>query len=142
LCLFGLPSEGQTNIDNDWRNLAKLPIGMPISVVEHVRRGCEFIRVTDLELTCERTDALGRTLVIPRGRIHQVRIERPSHNKMIRGAMIGAGLGELLFGVPALRTNDAETRVFGPFFGLGIGAWVGGAIGRHIHEHGAVLYSN
>ncbi len=138
LCVFGLPAEGQTN--GDWRSLDRVPVGMPISVVVRTgRRSCEFIRITDSAFACERRG--GRLLVIPRNEVREVRRERPGNNRTIRGALIGAGVGALVFGAPAQNTNDAETRVASPFLGVLFGAFIGGVIGSRVHEHGVILYS-
>lgn len=114
LCVFGLPAEGQTN--GDWRSLDRLPVGMPISVVVRTgRRSCEFIRITDSALTCERRG--GRLLVIPRDEVREVRRERPGDNRTIRGALIGAGVGALVLGAPRrirmMRRHEWRARSLG-----------------------------
>jgi hypothetical protein len=142
LCSVILPLQGQTN---DWLSVEKLARGTSISVVRHSRhdwrRDCELVKVTDSELACYywigRTD---RTLVLARDQVREVRLEEPENNRMITGAIIGAAVGGLAGFLGGARISDPEARAYARFYGIPVGTLLGGAIGRNIHRHGAVVY--
>jgi len=138
LCSLVLPTRAQTN---QWRDVEKLAPGTPISVVKRARQGCELVKVTDLELTCDKDiGQVTRRLVFVRDKVREVRLEMPEHNKMIVGAIAGAAVGGLLGFLGGQQSSDPEARGYARAYGIPIGAFVGGAVGSHIHRHGAVVY--
>jgi uncharacterized protein YcfJ len=138
LCTLVLPMRAQTY---QWQDIEKLDSGTSISVVKRARQGCELVKVTDLELTCDKN--IGQTtrrLVYARDQVREIRLELPERNRLIVGAIAGAAVGGLLGFVAGQQSSDPEARGYARAFGIPIGAFVGGAIGRHIHRHGAVVY--
>ncbi len=126
---------------NQWQDLEKLAPGTPISVVKRARQDCELVKVTDLELTCDKDiGQITRRLVFLRDQVREVRLEMPEHNKMIVGAVAGAAVGGLLGFLGGQQSSDPEGRAYARIYGIPIGASVGGVIGSHIHRHGAVVY--
>ena len=126
---------------NQWRDVEMLLPGTPISVVKRARQGCELVKVTDLELTCDRDIGQAiRRLVFARDQVQEVRLEEPEHNNMIVGAIAGGAAGGILGILGGQRLSDPEARSYARAYGIPIGAFIGGAVGRHIHRHGAVVY--
>ncbi len=133
-----LPMEAQTN---QWRDVEMLKPGTPISVVKRARQGCELVRVTDFELTCDREiGEVTRRLVFVRDEVREVRLEMPEDNKMIAGAIAGGVVGGLLGFLGGQQSRDPEARGYARVYGIPVGAFIGGAVGRHIHGHGIVVY--
>jgi hypothetical protein len=137
-CSIILPLQGQAN---DWRSLEKLAPGTSISVVKQGRQGCELRRVTDSQLACDRhIGEVDRTVVFARDQVREVRFEEPEHNRMITGAIIGAAAGALVGFLGGGQASDPEARGYARFYGIPIGALVGGAIGCNFHRHGPIVY--
>jgi len=125
----------------DWHSVEKLAPRTAISVVERSRRGCVLVKVTGADLSCAgETGGRWRILVIAREQVQEVRLETPEHNRMITGAILGGIVGGVLGFVGTGQSSDPETRGYARVYGIPIGAFVGGAIGRNFHSHGAVIY--
>jgi outer membrane lipoprotein SlyB len=138
LCSAFLPLHAQTS---DWSAVEKIPPGTSISVVKRVRQGCELAKVTDSELACDRQiGEVERRLVFARGEVQEVRLEEPEHNRMIAGAIIGGVVGGLVGFIGGGQAGDPEARGYARALGIPIDAVLGGAIGRNIHRHGAIIY--
>jgi len=136
--IFVLPIGAQTN---QWRRVEQLRPGTPISIVERGRQECELDSVTDSELICVRPmSRVTRKLVYVRSQIREVRLEMPEHNTMIVGAIAGGLAGGLLGFFVIKQPSDPETHGYATYYGVPIGVFIGGAVGRHIHRHGAVIY--
>lgn len=126
---------------NDWHSVEKLTPGTSISVVKRVRMGCELVRVTGSELTCDRSiGEATRRYVFKQAQVREVRLEESERNQMITGALVGAVLGGVLGFVGGNQLSDKEGKGYARFYGIPIGAFVGGAIGHAIHRHGTVVY--
>ena len=120
-----MPTPAQTN---QWLDVEKLAPGTPISVVKRARQGCDLVKVTDLELICDKEIGhVTRRLVFVRDQVREVRLEMPDHNNMIVGAIAGAAVGGLLGFLGGQQSSDPETRGYARALGIPIGALVGGA---------------
>ncbi len=138
LCSLVVPMRAQTD---DWREVEKLGPRTPISVVQRARQGCELVKVTDVELTCEKEiGQRTRRLVFARDQVREVRLEVPEENKMIAGAIAGGVIGGLVGILGGQQSRDPEARGYARIYGIPIGAFVGGAVGRSFRRHGAVVY--
>ena len=137
-CSIALSADCQTN---DWRSVVSLPAGTKISVVKRARLGCNLVNVNDSELTCDQIiggDA--RRYVFKREHVHEVRLEVPAENHWVKGAVIGAVAGALLGFLGERQLSDPEGRGYAGFYGIPVGAFVGGVTGHAIHGHGAIVY--
>ncbi len=136
--MFSFPVRAQSS---DWNSVEHLAPATSISVVKRGRQGCEVVQVTDAQLTCDRRiGGIDRTLTFERSDVREVRLELPSHNHMIVGAIIGAAVGGLIGVAAAAQSSDPETRGYSRAYGIPIGALVGGVVGHSVHGHGAVIY--
>jgi hypothetical protein len=137
LLLFASVSSAQTA---DWRAVRRLNGGTPISVKLKLRIQCDFSYATETELVCE-PRLQGRiprgAMTFRRGAIRQVRIERVEASTAA-GAAIGGGAGAA---VGASSNNGSLTRGGGALLIGGIGAIVGGVVGKGFpFLHGEVVY--
>ena len=138
LCSIAMLADGQTN---DWRSVENLAPGTTISVVKRTRLDCDLVNVTDSELTCDHSIAGDmRRYVFKREQVREVRLEMPQHNQWVKGAAVGAAIGGLLGFLGGRQLADPEARAYAGFYGIPIGAFVGGFIGHGIHRHGAIVY--
>ncbi len=137
LCSLSLLLHAQMD---DWHSVEKLSPRTNISVVKRGRRGCALVGVTESKLTCEQDRTL-RTLVFTREQVREVRLEDLDHNRLIAGAIVGGILGGVVGFALAAQTHDPEGRGYSRAYGIPIGAFFGGLIGRDFfHRHGAVIY--
>jgi hypothetical protein len=126
---------------NQWKSVEALRPGTLISVVKRARQGCEVVRITELKLACDKQiGQVTRRLEYERNQVREVRLEELQHSHWIVGAVAGAGVGGLLGFLGGQQASDREARGYSRAFGIPISALVGGAIGAHIHRHGAVVY--
>lgn len=138
LLMTALPIPAQ---NHDWGAVQNLRPGTRITVRHAFHVGCELVRVTDQELTCDRQVAdQDRRVTFRRNRIREVRLERTEQNHWVRGATAGAAAGGLLGWIALVRSSDPETLLVVPYLIVG-GAFAGGMIGANHHPRGALIYS-
>jgi hypothetical protein len=131
----------------DWQAVKDIPSGTTISVKYgrffiHMR--CIFQSASDDRLVCARILYGPSAVFIPpeavyvRKQIREVRLEHSDASNMAVGAAIGAGVGGAL---GAAGRGDTRTRVAAGLLVGGVGAVVGGLLGRDFPiRHGKVVY--
>lgn len=123
----------------DWRDVASRPEGTPIYIVsKRHHRPCTLIRVTNDRLLCEEGSGHwgSRVLEVPRQELQEVREVQANPLRTAIGTTAGAGVCRSF-----IKSNDAETQVYGTVGCAVLGGIAGAVIGRISAQiHSKVIY--